>query len=95
VLSLIDKWTFIFHPFQLAIVVDLDEKTEQDRALLRRLQIDSEIDSDTKNTLLRKSFGMSNRISLNINNVSGRKQNSYTRVMAIYEFRVVLMAAVI
>jgi pantothenate kinase len=73
VLSLIDKWTFIFHPFLLAIVVDLDEKTEQDRALLRKLQIDSEIESEAKNSLLRKSFGMSNRVSLNINNVSGRK----------------------
>jgi len=45
-LSAIDHWTFIFHPFQLAIVVDLEEKTEQDRALLRKLAIESEIESE-------------------------------------------------
>lgn len=78
------------------MVVDLEEKTEQDRALLRKLAIEAELDNDQKSTLLLNSFGRSkNRISLNVNSVSGRKQNSYLRAFAIYEYRTVLIVAVI
>jgi hypothetical protein len=70
-LSVLDYfWFFVFHPFQLAIVVDLEEKSANDRALLRKLAIESEIENSNNNTL-RKSFGdpNRNRISLNINQV--------------------------
>lgn len=84
----------------MAIVVDLEEKTEQDRALLRKLAIESEMENSMKSTLEKTSFGLSgipaaNRISLNINHVSGRKQNSYLKVIKIYEFRVVMQVALI
>lgn len=59
-------------------MVDLEEKTEQDRALLRKLAIESEMESEVSRTLEKKSFGQLghqsvNRISLNVNHVSGRK----------------------
>lgn len=59
-------------------MVDLEEKTEQDRALLRKLAIESEMESTASGTLEKKSFGLQghqsvNRISLNVNHVSGRK----------------------
>jgi hypothetical protein len=71
ILSVLDYfWCFVFHPFQLAIVVDLEEKSANDRALLRKLAIESEIENSSNNNL-RKSFGdpNRNRISLNINQV--------------------------
>jgi hypothetical protein len=42
-LSIFDYFCFIFHPFEVAIVVDLEEKTEHDRALLRKLAVESEL----------------------------------------------------
>lgn len=98
---LVDAQFFIFHPFQCSIVVDLEEKTDQDRALLRKLTIESEIEK--KEGLARQSFGQQyrtdlnnpNRISLNIHNVQMRKQNSYVRIFKIYEFRVILAASMI
>ena len=36
-LAIFDYWFFIFHPFEVAIVVDLEEKRDKDRALLRKL----------------------------------------------------------
>jgi hypothetical protein len=79
----------VFHPFELAIVVDLNEKTEQDRAVLRKLAIESELENDKKS--VHGSFGQryrdfnnqNNRISLNINSVAYRKQNSFLRVFRI------------
>lgn len=44
-LSVVDAYAFVFHPFEVAIVVDLEEKTEHDRALLRKLQMESENDN--------------------------------------------------
>ncbi len=42
ILAVIDSFHFYFHPFEVAVVVDMDEKTHQDRALLRKLQMESE-----------------------------------------------------
>jgi len=42
ILALIDSFYFYFHPFEVAVVVDIDEKTYQDRALLKKLQMESE-----------------------------------------------------
>ena len=39
ILLLLDFFHFYFHPFQLHIVVDLEEKTETDRAVLKKLAI--------------------------------------------------------
>jgi len=32
-----DNWFFIFHPYEVALIVDLEEKTDYDRAVLRKL----------------------------------------------------------
>lgn len=55
VFFLVDCKFFIFHPFQCSIVVDLESKTDQDRALLRKLTIESEI--ERREGLTRQSFG--------------------------------------
>jgi len=49
--------------------------------------------------MTRQSFGSQyrteNRISLNINNVQMRKQNSFLRIFKIYEFRIIITASMI
>ena len=67
--------------------------------LLRKLAIDLEIEQEQRSILARTSFGdptkVNNRISLNVNSISGRKQNSYVRVLCIYEYRVILFTALL
>ena len=95
-LFIFDLFYFHFHPFQLHIVVDLSEKTDQDRMILRRLVIESELETEHRSQILAESFGRdANRISLNVNNVQQRKQNSYLRVYRIYEYRTILHAAML
>jgi hypothetical protein len=43
-LALVDQFYFVFHPFEVAIVVDLEEKNEYDRKLLRKLSVQTELD---------------------------------------------------
>ena len=43
VFSILDHYFFVFHPFEVAIVVDLEDKTEYERAVLRKLAIESEL----------------------------------------------------
>lgn len=101
VFVVIDAYFFNFHPFQCAIVVDLEEKTEQDRALLRKLTIESELEK--REGQVRSSFGQQyrqdlnnpNRISLNIHNVQMRKQNSYVQIFKVFEFRRVLITSMV
>jgi len=81
ILSVIDAFAFVFHPFEVAIVVDLEEKTEYDRALLRKLQLESE----NENHL----------VSPTNSKVQGRKQNSYLRIFQIIEYRTPLLVAMI
>lgn len=91
VLSIFDHWFFIFHPFQVAIVVDLEEKTDQERALLRKLQIESELHS----TEVGLGAGNNYLSSPTNSKVQGRKQNCYLRVFMIAEFMLPLLVAVI
>ena len=72
ILFLVDLFYFYFHPFQLHIVVDLEEKTETDRAVLRKLAIESEMDAknNSRAVLLKNSFLNTNRVSLNIYDVA-------------------------
>ena len=42
-LALVDQFYFVFHPFEVAIVVDLEEKNEYDRKLLRKLAVQTEL----------------------------------------------------
>ena len=101
IITIFDLKFFVFHPFELAIVVDLNEKTEQDRAVLRKLAIESELENDKKS--VHGSFGQryrdfnnqNNRISLNINSVAYRKQNSFLRVFRIQEYNRVLISSML
>lgn len=43
ILAIIDHFFFIFHPFEVAIIVDLEDKTEYDRAMLKKLAVESEL----------------------------------------------------
>ncbi len=38
VFSVVDHWLFIFHPFETAIVIDIEEKSINERLMLRKLQ---------------------------------------------------------
>jgi hypothetical protein len=38
-----DWWFFIFHPFELGIVIDVEEKRQQDQALLRKLELETQL----------------------------------------------------
>jgi len=40
VFAIFDWWFFVFHPFQMGIVIDLEEKRQQDKAMLRKLELD-------------------------------------------------------
>jgi len=43
-LVVLDFNYFVFHPFQVGICVDIQAKTEQDRAILRKITIEQEIE---------------------------------------------------
>ena len=54
------------------------------------------MDSEQRAVTLKETFGKDlNRISLNINNVQERKQNSYLRAYLIFEFRAMIQSAIL
>lgn len=47
VFAITDYFWFSFHPLEVAIVIDIEEKNEYDRALLMKLSAESEMNRGT------------------------------------------------
>lgn len=43
VIGIQDWYLFIFHPFELGIVIDVQEKRQQDQAFLRKLELEAQL----------------------------------------------------
>jgi hypothetical protein len=53
--AIFDWYFFVFHPFEVGIVVDVQAKREQDRFWLRKVEIEQQLNpadsASTQNTL--------------------------------------------
>lgn len=46
-----DWWFFVFHPFQMGIVIDLEEKRQQDKAILRKIELEQDFTNQAMPTI--------------------------------------------